>query len=717
MHAPNNKPCAICAADLMINISYTCGYLELKDNSITWAIQALSLRTFVFGIEHKSSIEALIRAAHACFNTGEISRARSLGLRAVQLIEASDNYPPSLVAWKFDILAHAQAEDGLPEDECHEKALAIRLAVLGPDHPDILPTKDVLESYTRVFGRENLGTLEIMSFVASGYSVLGQSEEANRLSAEIASLDAGVSSLDCMRGLLSSLYQTAAHYKLGKYAEGITLANKALELSSEVNGLAFRDSVIAMNLLAAGHEHYNESQKHLTEAEFLRHKVLECTTKVGGTKNSDALAALGVLADHYESREMSILTKCQLGLKYIYQGEGENASKYLYSASQYPVESAQAKLLINTRRMVFIASHLNENDYQAEAEREMLLGKIEESEELYREAIDLASSENGIDKELPLIMTKLASVLLQAARYEDAKNMAFEASMMLSQLPELDERVASLNATTLATAYAEQGRYRDAELVSSSILFQKQRLLSDLKDLTISFVSRHLNVLKNLAQTYELSERHQQAKAIYKTVFSVRTQIKKPTHLRTLQTVVRNMGTLNSQARYAEALDLGLECDQHFHQRKTQSMSYDAHLLAAAIRRGIAVSHHGLGDPSYAEQFAREALESPPCVVGPVHPHKLDTLSVLVPILRDQSGEKLTAAKTKGEELLKGRGSLLGEHNINTIIQAMEISAETNDKLGDHEGARSLDAQAKELRKDIDRGLGGVEKRGLDELV
>ena len=126
-HVEDDVPCAMCASDLMIKLSWSFDRSEHKNESKTWAMKAYSLRSYILGEFHQHTIEALIRATTAYYYIGQTAMAQTLGQRAVDAIESS-NQPEALVAWKFEIIAFIMKENGQyqEEEEYFSKALEIR---------------------------------------------------------------------------------------------------------------------------------------------------------------------------------------------------------------------------------------------------------------------------------------------------------------------------------------------------------------------------------------------------------------------------------------------------------------------------------------------------------------------------------------------------------------------------------------------------------------
>jgi tetratricopeptide (TPR) repeat protein len=786
-HAQDDVPCASCAANLMMKLSFIFDISQRVEDAMHWAIKAVSLRTFIYGEEHQCAIEALIRAATAYYDAGRLTEAREFGEKAVRLIDATDQ-PPSLVAWKFHMIGFICHEDGKPieAEEYFLKALKIRTEIYGPDHFDVLTTKHILaadvyyiqsrfpesekllneliESHTRISGPATPGTLQAKTVLSLLYMTTGRVDEALALSTEVSTLSASIFGPGDPQAITTLMHSAGSHYRLGRYSKAAELCQQGLELSTEVNGPEHPVTLEMMVLLGICYE----KRKHHVEAEKLKAKYMECLIRTMGY-HSSTIYAMTELASLYEGQERykkaqplrekvveiemeklgsenpaTILSVCELGLNYDCQGLHDKAAKYQYSALNYPLGHPEAKLPDYIRRMGFLAINLENNDNLVEAEKMARdavglarlhadpipyltvpslislasvcssLNKVQEAETLYREALDVLSSRTEADKDLPDHMTSLASVLLQEARYKEADSMAAEAKGKLSKLPEPDEWTAVFNTRILAKAYAEQGRYREAEMLSCNILGQQLSRAWKPDDLTVSSLLGALNVLEELARTYGLLELYQQAEEIYDKTLSVRKQVKGSTNLHTLRVMALYTDILNSQGRYSEALKLGFDCKECYQQEVRRDIFPDQ-MIAASIDKGLALSYLGLRKYTDAEPLARGALEASSRNLGENHPQTLDFLAVLAKILREQNDKNLDV-REMDQCVLDGWTKLVGEKHLKAI-RAIEALAKTCERQGDEEEAQSLRERAKALRQSVDLGLDGDEKRKLDELV
>ncbi|KAL3439879.1 hypothetical protein BJX65DRAFT_291500 [Aspergillus insuetus] len=394
--------------------------------------------------------------------------------------------------------------------------------------------------------------------------------------------------------------------------------------------------------------------------------------------NPKVLESIQALATHYEARGMPekatplrkrileigmkklgrqsptvILYSCELGLNYSFRGQHDKAASYRYSVLGYPLEMAEARLPDNINLMASIARRLAENDH-VEAHRvasdavrlarmhetatqhtftgylECLastcstLNKTREAEELYREAIGIIGSQNEAFgnlryNELLIARTNLACLLLQEARYTEAEELAAATREKMLQLDYPIQEGVTFNLSTLASVYAEQGRHCLAELRCSDLLRYMHGKAWEPEYLTPSSILDAVNRLEILALAYERAQRYQGANNIYGKTVPIRKQLKGAGSMHTLKAAALYRDTMNSQARYSEALELGLECKGLYQRREKSATSFEEMILVN-IDRGLAVSLAGLGRYTDAEPLARHALETCSRIIGGDHP-------------------------------------------------------------------------------------------------
>ncbi|KAL2844078.1 hypothetical protein BJY01DRAFT_248323 [Aspergillus pseudoustus] len=781
-HSPHDVLCARCAGDLMMNVSRTLNLNGLLQASVKWATAAIALRGFVYGRQHRLTIEALIQAATVLYDDRQIERARTFGTEAVQMIEAAPEQPPSLFAWSFEIKGFMQIAEGRLPDEYFRKALKIRVAAFDPDHADILRTKihlsdaysyqgryaeyeelmkDLIESYTRITGPTSAIVLLAKLKLAFNYAANGRDREALVLRADVAASECSISDEKLVETGIILLQRCAHQTRMGNYTEALELGRQSLEHAAEINYL----QIMSLRLMAQCYE----KQRQYGEAEKLRISVVQHSPNPESGESPGAIEYMKELAVHYENRRMYkeatpvrerileieirklgrrspkvILDMCELGLDYSAQKLYDKAANCQYSSLDYPLQAPEARLPAYICRMASIARQMNDSDNYDDAEKVardavglarmhekatqhqtitsltqlaftwFRLHRSREAEEVYREAIDIMSSQGEIKDDLLYLRARLASVLLQEGRYKEAEALAVETRETILQQENVDDRTITLNLRTLAAAHAEQGQYCLAERVCSELLELVKENDWIPEELDHTIILDAIECLETLALTYSRAQRHQDAGMICGKTVAIRTQLNATSNM-TAEAMILYRDTLNSQARYQEALKLGLECEERYEQIERQNNTFEQ-MIRARINTGIALSFAGLGKYSDAEPLAREALETCSRIIGRHHPQSLDFLAVLARILREKDNAELVEAKEMEVEILKAWIGLLGEKNLR-IAEAMEALAKTCFKLGDMEEAESRRKKAAEIREGVEVGLEGEEKKKLDYLL
>jgi tetratricopeptide (TPR) repeat protein len=778
----------------MMKVSHTSYDVLDKKEDVRWTLAALRLRTFVLGLQHQRTIEALAAASMALFTDSQFDKAQELGKRAVQLIEVAPDCPPYLIARKFEIQGYLRMALGELPDEYISRALEIRVAEVSSIHPDIVRlrlrlsesyreqgryaefeelAREVIESYQRVSGSTELDALRAKAWLAFHSAVAGRDTEALGPDEEAAACEASERKAHNVYMIMACLGRVQYQASVGNIAEAVKSGMQMIEHSSKLFHMSSipEPMILVMELVALL---YQKIGQHV-EAEKVRIQAITHRMKTETEDSPKVIRSIQALADLYEATGMpakakplrkkllkvgikklgrqsptAILYSCQLGLNYSFQGQHDKAASYRYSVLCYPLESADARLPGNIELMASIAHDLNQNDdyieaYKVASDAVRLarthesatqpeftdclkclaftcsrLNKTREAEELYREAIDIMGSQNDKSDYYPYntllrTLTNLACLLLQEARYTEAEELAAATREKMLQLEYPDHEDITSNSRTLAAVYAEQGQYYLAELRCSDLLRYLDEKAWKPEHLTPSSILGAADGLETLALTYERAQRYQEASNIYEKTVAIRKQLKGSDSMHTLKAAALYRDTMNSQARYSEALELGLQCKELYQRGEKSATSFEEMILVH-IDRGIAASYAGLRRYADAEPLVRQALETCSRITGRDHPQYLDCLAVLMQILLEKNDANLFEVKDMGVGLLKKWIAVVGEKHLKSA-QAMESLAMTHVKIGDIDEAESLRRKAKEIKAGLDGGVEGEEEKELDDLV
>ncbi|KAL2787495.1 hypothetical protein BJX66DRAFT_310736 [Aspergillus keveii] len=492
-HSRHEVPCAVCAGDLMMNVSRTFELTPPREGSIRWVMAAVALRTFVFGQSHQRTIEALILAAMTFYDVKQIEQARMFGEKAVLLIETATDPPAPLVAWKFEIMGFVQMVYGGLPNEYFRKAIETRVAAFGPDHAEVTRTKlhlsstylnqgrfaeyeelmkDIIDSDTRTHGPASVRALAAKWSLAKNYALNGRRREALLLRTQIAASESGVGEGKNLQNDLFLFHSCLSQSDVGNHDEAVKLAEQILELGSET----CIPRLTSMKLLATCYE----QQGRYAEAEELRIKVMRQATKVEREESPEAIESMGDLADLYGRRgkykeaillrerivkigikrlgkpnPKILLNMCELGLNYSFLGQLDKAAKYRYSSLNYPLETPEARLPSHIDRMATIARELNLHDEYIEAEKlgwaAVGLLRMHEKATQYRAARSV---------------TWLADTYARLNNIEQAEELYREALDILSFGDGISYEALSVR-TKLASLLLREARYTEAEALAA----------------------------------------------------------------------------------------------------------------------------------------------------------------------------------------------------------------------------------------------------------
>lgn len=782
-HAEHDTICATCVADLMMNLTISYEIFDNKQECTPWAMKAYSLRKFVYGEQHSETLSALFYLAAALYHTGQQQEAQAFGMRAVELIESGE-YPPGLVANGYEIRAFIYLEtDMLGEAEkCFKQMLEIRRDCFGPHHEVTLMTtrdlaglnyrqerneeaekliNELIEVRMAISGPNHPKTLDAKSVLANVYSDIGRYGDSLRLQRE---LSPGFLEIFGHKhsNVLITLFEIARLLlREGKYDEGLELSLEVLERCDKFLGLEDNTTLIVMSDISSAYE----ERDRWDDAEELRTKVLDCYVRLNVPQNPMVSRRTRDLSCLYEGQERykkaeslrkqvvdidtervgeksqeTILSMCELGINYSYQGLYDKASKYQYDSLQLPLEFPEYKRCSFIRRMLSIAEQWvktgNISDGEKMARDAMgaarqylkltdpatisaLTGladacyanySFEEAEALYREALALRS--RFPKPEVAQNMTGLARVLCRRLYLAEAESVALEAREVISNIQNPKHSIVTSHLSTLAEIYEGQGRYVEAECLYSDILtllIQRWKPEQSTRTAILDILAS----LEGLAFLYWQSEKYSKAENILSKSLSIRRKIMDPTHIDTLFTVSYLGSAYNSQERFMEALALLLEYNDLVSKVPPRN-DRPFRVAMAYIQYSIAQSYVGLGKYDDAETFAKLALGTSKEIFDERNTFTLRCEALLGPIHKGKGS--LAEGKEVGIRMLDAWTELLGEKSLDTI-GAMQALAKTQVELGQIDEAKELEERAVNLRERVDFGPASEEEKGIDELV
>ena len=415
-----------------------------------------------------------------------------------------------------------------------EAARALRVRVLGEEHPDTLAAMfalaevylyedkiaaaqplfaKVLEIQRRVLGEEHPETLTSMNSLAAAYSRGGKYAQAEALQAKVLEIRRRVLGEEHPDTLISMNSLAVTYSRGGKYAQAEALQAKGLEIRRRVQGEEHPYTLTSMNDLAVT---YSREGKY-AQAEALHAQGLEIRRRVQGEEHPETLASM-------------------LNLAVTYSREGKYAQ----------AEALQAHLL-EVQRRVLGEEHpntlLNMNNLALALSGQ---GRYAQAEELHAKTLELQRRVLGEEHPSTLLsMINLARVYLDEGNYAQAE-------ARYSQVLEISRRVLgeghpnTLNCMNgLANLYRDEGKYTQAGPLYAKVLEEERRVLGEEHPDT-------LTSMDNLAVLYRRQAKYAQAEPLYIKVLEIRRRVLGPQHPATTDTMASLSELWLREHRYAE---------------------------------------------------------------------------------------------------------------------------------------------------------------------
>ncbi len=341
--------------------------------------------------------------------------------------------------------------DPEPAIRQHEKALALRRQILGPDHTATLQSMnnlavayweasrlaDALVLYERALqgrrairGADHPDTLESMNDLALVYRDVGRYTDALSLLEEALKGRRAKLGPDHPHTLTTIDNLALAYRDVGRFADALSLHEEALRLSRAKLGPAHPNTLANLNNLAVAYV----VMGRFSDALPLLEEALKGQQVKLGLGHPETLASMGNLAVAYEytSRHADTLPLLEEAL-----------------------ELQRAKFGSDHLQTLWFMGHL------AVANREV--GRLSEALRLLEEAMKRSKANLGPDNSVTLgLMTNLAEVYWESGRFDDALVLHREALTVYKAKSGLDHAETLTVMNGLARAYL-LGRPAEAE--------------------------------------------------------------------------------------------------------------------------------------------------------------------------------------------------------------------------------------------------------------
>jgi eukaryotic-like serine/threonine-protein kinase len=235
--------------------------------------------------------------------------------RAGKTLETDKGLDPKLAGRLETTLGSVYQSLGVPREAARhfERAVELRTATLGPDHPDTLESvrglaraygflgrnaeaeklfHQAMESGRRTLGPEHVDTMDATFGVAAMQENLGQSDQAAATFGELLALQERRLGPDDIRTLTTTSELASSLMSLGKYKEAARLYRSAAEGERRTVGADDPRTLATLNNLAVAYIRIG----HMDQAEPLLDELYQVKRRTLGEDHIDTLSTLGNLA-------------------------------------------------------------------------------------------------------------------------------------------------------------------------------------------------------------------------------------------------------------------------------------------------------------------------------------------------------------------------------------------------------------------------------------
>ena len=252
----------------------------------------------------------------------------------------------------------------------------------------------------------------------------------------------------------------------------------------------------------------------------------------------------------------------------------------------------------------------------------------------------------------PNLLSKVAYFDWEQGRYEMAciRNLAAIEVQKKTLGPDHARTWISMN--NLASTYAEQGRWEEAEKLHIQVLDAKIVLGAEHPD--------RLRSLNNLATTYRSQSRWDEAEKLYLQTLEARERVLGTEHPDTLNSLNNLATTYREQGRWEEAEKLYLQALE-----ARERVLGTEHPDKLNSLDNLARTYAQQGRLEKAEKLYLQALEGRRRVLGAEHPNTMNSMNSLAAVYKNQ--DRQTEAITLMESVVELRTKILGANHPDTI--------------------------------------------------
>jgi tetratricopeptide (TPR) repeat protein/CHAT domain-containing protein len=292
----------------------------------------------------------------------------------------------------------------------------------------------------------------------------------------------------------------------------------------------------------------------------------------------------------------------------------------------------------------------------------------------------------------------LASLYARQGRYGEAEPLHAQALQLSREVlgDSHPDTLASLQS--LAALYERQGRYNEAEPLFEQALQLSRQVLGDSHPNTLAS-------LNNLAGLYESMGRYGEAEPLYEQALQVRREVLGDSHADTLTSLNDLASLYASQGRYGKAEPLYEQTLQ-----LNREVLGNSHPNTLASLHNLALLYARQGRYDEAEPLYQQVLQLRREVLGDTHPDTLTSLNNLAGLYLRQG--RYGEAEPLYEQALQFRRAVLNDSHPDTLTSLNNLAV-LYERQGRYGEAEPLYEQALQLRREV---LGDTHPQTLASL-
>ena len=309
------------------------------------------------------------------------------------------------------------------------------------------------------------------------------------------------------------------------------------------------------------------------------------------------------------------------------------------------------------------ALELRENSVNKEANAKLfpniarsylMLGKYEEAEQMYRQALELREAVLG--KEHPDTLASidnLARVFRRQGKHKQAEQMHRQALELTEAVLGKEHPDTLISINNLAVVLSRQGKYKEAEQMHWQVLELRKAVLGKEHPDTLTSINNFAVVLSRQGKYKEAEQMYWQALELMEVVLGKE-------HPSTLTSIDNLAVVLGRQGKYKKAEQMHRQALE-----LTEAVLGKEHPDILNSINNLAVVLGCQGKYKEAEQMHWQVLELGKAVLGKKHPDTLTSINNLAYILHRQG--KYEEAEQMYRQALELREAVLGKEHPDTL--------------------------------------------------